>query len=212
MKLLNILASPRGANSRTTSISNVFLTQLKVKYPELTVEDLDLTNIKLPVINGDAAESKYTSIQGGKLDADSQKAWDEIVGYSKAFLEADMYLITCPMWNFTIPYMLKHYIDVIIQPGILFAFTATGVEGLAKNKKMICVTSRGNDYGKETQMNAYDFQEPYLRAIFGFIGIYDVSFINAQPLDLSPELTKASLDKAMDEARELAANCELNRA
>lgn len=90
-----------------------------------------------------------------------------------------------------------------MQAGILFRFTENGVEGLANNKKMFCVTSRGNDYSAGTCMHQFDFQEPYLRSIFGLVGISDVTFINAQPLDIAAGLTQAALDKAREQVTDI---------
>ena len=206
MKLLHIIASPRGERSRTLNVSSEFLNTLKAKHPNLTVENLDLFKIKLPEVLGDAIDAKYALMSGGTLNEQSQISWNELSKYAKGFLTYDFYLISSPMWNFTIPYKLKHYIDVIMQAGILFRFTENGVEGLAKNKKMVCITSRGNNYSEGTQMYQFDFQEPYLRAIFGFAGIYDIAFINAQPMDFTPEITQACLNKAKEETRLVAQN------
>lgn len=205
MKLLHIIASPRGEKSRTTRIANEFINSLKSKHPNLIVEDLELFQMDLPTLNQSVTETKYMTIAGATLDSASQFMWNEIADISKSFVSFDMYVISAPMWNFSVPYKLKHYIDVIMQPGILFKFTATGVEGLAKNKKMICITSRGSDYSVGTPMNAMDFQESYLRAIFGFAGITDVSFINAQPLDYTPDLATMKINEANSEASDLAA-------
>ena len=78
--------------------------------------------------------------------------------------------------------------------------------GLAEGKKMICVTSRGGDYSPESPFHQYDFQEPYLRAIFGFVGITDIQFVNAQPMDMGPEIRQSALDKALGEVESLAAS------
>lgn len=212
MKLLNIIASPRGDKSRTLQISNVFLNTLKLKYPELLIEDLNLFKISLPDIFKEAADAKYTILAGAELSAASEKVWREISEVAEHFLTADVYLISTPMWNFSVPYKLKHYIDVIMQPKLLFQFTATGVEGLAKNKKIFCISSRGNDYNTGSPMNDCHFQEDYLRSIFGLAGITDISFINAQPLDYAPEITAVMLDKASVEANLMAESCELNIA
>lgn len=206
MKLLHIIASPRGETSRTLSISKEFLSALTEKHQDLTIDEIDLFKVKLPDVSLSASSTKYALMGGGNVSESSKDNWDEIIGFSSSFLTYDYYLITSPMWNFTIPYVLKHYIDIIMQAGVLFNFTETGVAGLALNKKMVCVTSRGSDYSPGTYMFQYDFQEPYLRAIFGMIGIYDISFINAQPLDISPELTKASLAKAIEDANALSVN------
>ena len=205
MKLLHIIASPRGEKSRTTSIANEFINSLKSKHPDLIVEDLDLFQLNLPTLNQSVTEAKYMTIAGATLDTASQFMWNEVTDISTSFASFDMYVISAPMWNFSVPYKLKHYIDVIMQPGILFKFTATGVEGLAKNKKMVCITSRGSDYSVGSPMNVMDFQESYLRAVFGFAGITDVSFINAQPLDYTPDLATMKINEANSAASDLAA-------
>ncbi|QHT69731.1 ACP phosphodiesterase [Rhodocytophaga rosea] len=209
MKLLNIIASPRGPKSRTLSIAREFLHTLQEKYPELIIEDLDLFKENLPDVFWGEVAAKYVLMQGGVLDKNSQISWNRILNYSKAFLEADLYLISTPMWNFSIPYKLKQYIDIIVQAGVLFKITERGVEGLVKNKKMVCITTRGNDYGEGMPMHACDFQEPYLRSIFGLVGITDITFVNAQPLDFHPSLTTARLDVAKEEARAIAATYEM---
>lgn len=204
MKLLHIMASPRGEKSRTLTISNEFLTNLKLKYPNLTIEELDLFQVKLPEVYGNTVDAKYALMAGGILEEQSKASWEEISNYSNEFLSYDAFLISCPMWNFTIPYKLKHYIDVIMQAGILFNFTANGVEGLASNKKMYCITSRGNDYSENSPMHQFDFQEPYLRAIFGLAGIFDISFINSQPMDFTPGITLTNLSLAKEQAVSMA--------
>jgi FMN-dependent NADH-azoreductase len=144
---------------------------------------------------------------GQALDTDHQSCWDAIDATCKRFLEADVYVITTPMWNLSVPYALKYYIDAIVQPGYLFRYNESGVaEGLLNGKKMVVVTSRGGDYAPGSPLQGFDFLEPYLRAIFGFVGITDVHFINAHGMDLSPAARRASLLQAIAEARALAAH------
>lgn len=203
MKLLHLNASPRGSNSRTLQISSAFLERLTA-HAAVTVTELDLTNEPLPAIGNTAAEAKYQSIQGVQKDGAAASIWEKIEGYAHQFIDSDIYLISCPMWNFSIPYMLKHYIDVIVQPGLLFKFSEGGVVGLAQNKKMVCITSRGSNYKPDSFLHAYDFQEPYIRAIFGMTGISDVTFIHAEPMDYTPEITQTALHLAMEQAKHLA--------
>ena len=204
MKLLHIVASPRGAKSRTLDVSNAFLEAMKAKDPNITIDVLDLFEVELPDVHLSAVDAKFTLMSGGTLDEKAKATWEVIAKYSKGFLEHDAYLISCPMWNFTIPYKLKHYIDVIMQAGILFSFSESGVKGHAEDKKMFCVTSRGNDYSEGSHMNPFDFQEPYLRAIFNLIGIHDISFVHAQPLDFAPGITEQAMKKAKEEAVKMA--------
>lgn len=124
-------------------------------------------------------------------------------------MSADAYLVSAPMWNLSIPYALKYYIDCILQPGYVFRYDETGrAVPLVLGKKMVISSTRGGDYSAGGPMHAYDFQEPYLRAIFGFIGITDVEFVSAQPMDVSPELRDAALTAAIERARGLAAGAD----
>ena len=206
MKLLHIIASPRGEQSRTLKVSSEFLSELKEKNSDLVVEELNLFKVKLPEVEESMVNAKYAIMSGGEPDEESKSEWDEIAKYSMKFLEYDAYLISSPMWNFTIPYKLKHYIDVIMQAGILFSYSEKGVEGLALNKKMFCISSRGNDYSAGGPMHQFDFQEPYLRSIFGFAGIHDITFVIAQPMDYAPDITQAAIEKATEDAKLLVDN------
>ena len=195
-KLMHIIASPRGDDSRTLKVSKLFMDGFRKKYPGCEIDELNVTTESLPALTIKMIYGKYVLLSGKELTEDLKDAWKAIVRHIERFLSADSYLISAPMWNFSIPYPLKQYIDIIIQPKYLFRYTDTGVEGLAKNKKMLVITSRGGDYGPESPFHAYDFQEPYLRAIFGFVGITDMTFIHAQPMDMGAELQNKKIEEA----------------
>ena len=182
-KLLHIIATPRGDQSRTLKVTSAFLEAFKKNYPGCQIDEINLFSEKLPSLTVKQLDGKYELLGGKDLSPGSQKAWIDIVKEIERFLSADAYLISSPMWNFSIPYVLKHYIDVILQPKYLFRYAATGPEGLVKGKKMVVITSRGGDYSAGSPFQPYDLQEPYLRNIFGFVGITDIAFINAQPMD-----------------------------
>lgn len=185
MKLLHIIATPRENESRTLKVSRVFLEEFKSKFPQAEFEELNLFKEALPPLTVKRLDGKYILLGGGALSEEYKSAWDEIVKYIEQFLSADIYLVSVPMWNFSIPYVLKHYIDVIIQPRYMFNYTESGPVGLVKNKQMVVITSRGGDYSQEGR--AMDFQEPYLKAVFSLVGITDITFINAQPMDAEGE-------------------------
>ena len=211
MHLLHIVATPRGHESNTIRVSNALLEELHEKHSDLTVKVLDLFKADLPSVAGENIESKYKLMTGQQLDASHQESWKQIEANITRFLDADIYLITTPMWNFGIPYALKYYIDAIVQPGYLFRYNEQGYpEGLVHGKKMICVTSRGGDYSPNTPMNTLDFVEPYLRAIFNFVGITDITFINAQPMDVTLDIRKAALHKSIADARTMVKSGEWN--
>jgi FMN-dependent NADH-azoreductase len=192
-------------------VATAFLESLHAKYADLSVDTINLFTGDLPAAAGDNIETKYTLMASQPIDKRHKESWAKIELLIEHFLSADIYLISTPMWNFSIPYALKYYIDSIIQPGYLYKYNEQGqAVGLVHSKKMICVTTRGGDYSENSPFHAFDFQVPYLRAIFGFVGITDMHFINAQPMDVTPELRKAAITAAIEEARSLATNSEWN--
>jgi FMN-dependent NADH-azoreductase len=201
MKLLHIIATTRGEQSRTLSISREFLKTLGEKHPDVVVDELDLSKLELPPVLDVNVKAKYIMMSGGTLDEKTMDSWRRVTDMAEHFISYDLFLITAPMWNLSIPYILKHYIDVIMQAGILFSYTPHGLEGFAKYEKMVCITSRGSDYSPGTYMHALDFQEPYLRAIFSFAGIEEIYFVHAQAMDMAVGMSQASLEKAKAEAR-----------
>ncbi len=121
------------------------------------------------------------------------------------FLAADRYIFGVPMYNLNIPSTFKAYIDQIIRAGKTFAVGPNGYEGLVKGKKALFITSSGGAYQQGSPLAAYNFQEPYLRAIFGFIGVTDVQFVAADSMNLGEDSAKASRQKAENTLKELAA-------
>lgn len=202
-KLLHIIATPRTEKSRTLKVSASFMEEFTKSHPNYVIEELNLYKEKLPELTLERVTGKYALLSGNDLTKQSKAAWQEIIQQINRFLSADAYLLSTPMWNFSVPYSLKHYLDVIIQPKYLFQYTQTGVEGLAKNKKMVVITSRGGDYSIP-ETCAFDHQEPYLRTIFGFVGITNIQFINAQPMDMGEQLQTQKIQEAQAKAKELA--------
>ncbi|MCX5699472.1 MAG: NAD(P)H-dependent oxidoreductase [Candidatus Omnitrophica bacterium] len=202
-KLLHIIATPRAEESRTLQVSEAFLKTFKEKHLDWVIDELDLSKEELPSLTVKRLDGKYMLAGGKDLNGEMKEAWQEIVVQIERFMSADAYLISTPMWNFSIPHRLKHYLDVILQPKYLFRYTPTGVEGLVKNKKLVVITSRGGDY--TDTMRSADFQEPYLRFVFGFMGIQDITFINAQPMDMGEPVQAQKIKEAQEAAKKIAA-------
>ena len=206
-QLLHVISTPRGLASNTGRVSSALLEAILEQDDDVIVTTLDLFKADLPSVAGRNIESKYKLMTGQALDDDaSRQSWREIERTIEQFLAADVYLLTVPMWNFGIPYVLKYYIDAIVQPGYLFRYTADGsVEGLVHGKKMICVTSRGGDYSN-LPMKAFDFVETYLRTILGFCGINEIEFFNVQPMDVSRDTRMAAQRAAISDVRAYASS------
>lgn len=205
MRLLHIIATPRTGQSNTLRVSEAFVDNLRAVRDDVTVDVVDLYDYDLPAIAGDNIEAKYTLMFGQPIDKNHEESWRQIETLIEHFLAADAYLISAPMWNLSIPYALKYYIDCIVQPGYLFRYNDMGqVVPMVNGKKMVCVTSHGGDYSPGSHLHAYNFHEPYLRSIFGFVGVTDVEFISAQPMDITLDLREAAITAAIGQAAALA--------
>ena len=201
-KILHVISTPREDESRTLEVSKTFLEELQKKKPDHKISELNLAKEELPSLSHKRVDGKYMLLAGKELFGKAKDSWNEIIQHIDRFQSADLVLISTPMWNFSIPYMLKHYIDLIVQPKYLFKYTDSGVEGLAKGKKVIVISSRGGDY-QSGQRKEMDFIEPYLRTILGFIGITDITFINAEAMDMGEEVREKNLIKAKERAKKV---------
>ncbi|HEY9068934.1 MAG TPA: NAD(P)H-dependent oxidoreductase [Candidatus Ozemobacteraceae bacterium] len=201
--LLHIIASPRGEASTSLRVSNVVVEQFRRQHPDGKVDTLDLFAEELPRLTLNAVNGKYRLLSGKDLDDVTREAWKPIEAHISRFKAADVIVITSPMWNFGMPYVLKHYFDVILQPRYLFRYTATGVEGLAGNKKVVVVTARGGDYSPGSGAEAMDLLMPSLKTMLGFIGLNEPVFINVQPTLASAELTEPRLGEALETAKRM---------
>jgi FMN-dependent NADH-azoreductase len=203
-RLLHVISTPRGLASNTARVSSCLLEAIREEDDDLTVTTLDLFRADLPSVAGRNIESKYRLMTGQAIDETALDSWHQIELAIEQFLDADVYLFSVPMWNLGIPYVLKYYIDAIVQPGYLFRYLPDGsVEGLVKDRKMLVVTSSGGEYTNEYTAGM-NFVEPYLRAIFGFVGLTEIRFFKAEGMDMGPDTRKLGQRSAITEAREYA--------
>ncbi len=204
-KLLYIVASPRGERSSSSKVALAFLEVYREKHPSDEVEILDLWKVSLPSFDGDMLDAKYAVLHGQDKTPEQVAAWKTVADMAASFVAADKYLISVPMWNFSIPYKLKHFFDIIIQPGLTFSFTPEeGYKGLVTGKKAAIVYARGGAYGPGTGAEAYDLQTKVLSGLLGFIGVTDQENILVEPTLAAPDAVKATVEKASAEAQRMA--------
>ncbi|MDV4168622.1 FMN-dependent NADH-azoreductase [Rhodovulum sp. FJ3] len=203
-KLLHIIASPRGANSKSNALATTYVEAAKAKNPDLEVDVLDLFAEDLPAFDGDPAAAKMTFFGDGVMDASKQAAWDKVAEITNRFISADHYVLGVPMWNGGVPYRLKHYIDIITQPGMLFGFDPErGYFGLLENKKATVITSSGVWAPGADAKYGTDFHSNYLEWWLQTIGVSDIDLVRYQPSLLTAD-PAAGYAKAEAEAKELA--------
>jgi FMN-dependent NADH-azoreductase len=196
-KLLYIEASPRKDRSRSTRVARTFLAAYQKSHPADSIETLDLWATTLPRFDGATIEAKYAIIQGQAHTPAQAQAWKSVIAVSEQFKSADKYLFSLPMWNFGVPYVFKHYIDVLVQPGLTFSFDPQlGYKGLVTGKKAAAIYARGGAYCPGTGMEDYDLQSKTVAGIFGFIGLTDLVNIFVEPTLAPQDVAEAGLAKA----------------
>ena len=204
-KLIYIESSPRKDRSSSIKITKAFLDAHQKAHPHDEVDKLDLWTAKLPPFDGDTINAKYRILHGQEHTPEEATAWNEVVGIFDRFRRADKYLFSIPMWNFGIPYKLKHYIDVITQPGLSFSFSPQeGYKGLVTGKPAVVVYARGGEYNSNDTVAALDFQKPYVEMWLGFIGFSDIRPIVIEPTLSAPEAFQKTEASAIKQAAELA--------
>ncbi len=111
-KLLYIEASPRKSRSKSIEVAHTFLSTFQSAHSSVEVDKLDLWSTELPRFDGDTLEAKYAIIHGQSHSPEQAKAWKRVEEVIERFKSADWYLFSLPMWNFGVPYVLKHFIGV----------------------------------------------------------------------------------------------------
>lgn len=195
MKLLHIDSSILADHSISRQLSAAIVARLVETKPDIAVTYRDLAAAPVAHLTG----STLAAAPGTEQDvAHGNEVMEE-------FLAADTLVIGVPMYNFTVPTQLKAWIDRILIVNRTFRYTETGPVGLAGGKRVIIGLSRGGFYGPGSAAAMVDHQEPYLRAVFGFIGITAVEFVRAEGIAISPTQRQSSLDDALKLASAIAA-------
>jgi FMN-dependent NADH-azoreductase len=204
-KILYIAASPR-AESYSMRVADAFLLAYRNANPEDAIEKLDLFRAEIPPFLAPQAKAKYAVLAGQAPKDEAQAAWAGVIKAVNHFKGFDRYVLASPMWNFSIPYRLKQYIDVIVQPGLAFTYSPqSGYTGLVTGRPLMLILARGGNYGPGNPLETFDFQETYLRGIFGFIGFTDIRAVHINgTLMNKPEQVEADTLKAMADASKAA--------
>lgn len=171
MKINYIECSPRGERSHSTKIAQAYIEQAKKNISDLELNHINPWLLNLPEFDGDMLNAKYSVIRGTDPSADEVSAWSNVKKIFDEFNNADHYLFSVPMWNFNIPYKLKHYIDIITQPGMSWSYTPDdGYKGLMTDKTATIIYATGDGYGDGTGFESFDMQKPYVNLWLTFLG------------------------------------------
>lgn len=204
-KLLLISSSPRGARSSSSGLASAFVEALQAQDPAWTMDRCDLWKETLPAMTGSALTAKYAVLTGQALSEEQEAAWSLISTVVDRFRSADAVLIAAPMWNFGVPYPLKHYVDVITQPGLVFSWTPQdGYQSLLTPRPAIVVSSSAGDYSVGSGNESRDYLRPFLT---DWLQVYmgcTVHFVSCAPTVAAPEAVEAVAQAARAQLAELA--------
>jgi len=205
-KVLYIQASPRGKRSHCIAVADAFIETYKQKHSDDEVMTLNVFESSIPNFDGLVVQAKYAILHGKSHSKEELQAWSEVEKVIEQFKSADKYVLAVPMWNFSIPYRLKQYIDILVQPGYTFGYSEdAGYQGLVVGKPILVVYARGGEYPAGSETEAFDLQKKYIELIFGFIGFENIRSVVVEPtLQGGPEVAAEKHRQAVDKAKEIA--------
>ena len=200
-QILLITSSPRAEASYSTRVAHALAKNLISKHKDSTLIVRDLAGDPPQHIDDSFATARNTPRE--QL-LPSQRA---VLALSDALVSelmaSDIIIMAAGMINFGIPSTLKSYIDHILRPGATFRYTEKGPEGLVHGKKVYLVLARGGIYS-EGPMQALNFQDTYLKAALGFIGLTDIEVITVEGVAFGGDATAKAVNAAMERISALA--------
>ena len=192
-KILHIISSPRNGESFSIKLGNAVIEKIQAEYPGSIVKESNLVKTHFPHLEEAHLSSFFTPAENR-----TPEHWAAVKHSDEAIhdlMEADIIVIGAPIYNFNIHSTLKAWIDHIARAGITFKYGENGPVGLVQSKKVYIALASGGVYS-EGPMQSFDFVEPYLKAVLGFIGLTDITVFRVEGTAI-PDLKEAALAKGI---------------
>ncbi|NPT33340.1 FMN-dependent NADH-azoreductase [Paraburkholderia xenovorans] len=197
MKIMHVDASAKRERSNSRALSRFFIERLREEGVELDVDYLDVTVDTPPHVSEAFAIATYTPEHERTAAMRAALADSDVL--CRRLLEADALVFGMPMYNWSMPSAFKAFVDSVTRTGVTYVNTADGrIEGQLGRQKVLFITSRGADLRPGTPFSSMDALTPALKAAFGFLGVADPTFVDAQPLQFSNQEARA---EALERAR-----------
>ncbi|MEI4509228.1 NAD(P)H-dependent oxidoreductase [Sphingopyxis sp. CCNWLW253] len=181
---MHVDASPKSETSNSRTLSRFFVEQLRFRIPALTIDYLDLAAEPMPAITETFTTATYTPEEERTADMEAALAPSDTL--CRRLLDADALLFAMPMHNWTMPASFKAFVDTVVRGGMTYVATEDGrYVGQLGGRKTLFITTRGVDLRPGTPFADMDALTPSLRAAFGFIGVAEPRFVDAQPLQFA---------------------------
>ena len=198
--LLVIRSSVNGANSISNQMLNVFITQLRVKHPELNVTERNLAEQPVPMITPETVGAIRAGVTDSSTQIEADRLASELIEEIKS---ADAVAIGIPRYNFQVPTTLKAYIDYIARPRITFQYGANGPEGLLPNDTSVYgFVASGGVYSNQPDS---DLMSLWLKQAFGFIGLHQLELIHTEGAAMGGEQAQTAFRKTAQRIDEIVA-------
>jgi FMN-dependent NADH-azoreductase len=203
--LLHIQSSPRQQRSASIEVAHAFIDAWTQRHAFASIDTLDVWTTPLPEFDGEALGAKYAALEGTPRSPAQLKVWADIEALGQRLHHADLIVISVPMWNFGIPYRLKHLIDAVSQKDVLFTFDERGLQGLLGGRKLVVVAARGVALGDDFPAAEFDHQTRYLQMWARMVGLNEVHTLSVEKTLFGPEADTAARAQGRAQAAALAA-------
>src|SRR6202161_2688170 len=208
MRLLDIQSSPRGESSDSIALTKSFIVACRSKSSSVVVDTLNVWHERLPDFGYDAIGAKYKAFKHEPMSEAESNIWDRIQSLIRRFQTADRIVIGTPMWNFGLPYKLKHLIDLVAQRNYLFTYDGKQYGPLLNVEKAIVVHTRGSRFlvGTPIPPSRFDHQATYLDFWLRLVGVRDLRSVivdnawnrDRQESEVSLAKGKATLERLVE--------------
>lgn len=201
---LVLLNSVLGTESASNQLVDDAVAELRATDPHLRVITRDLASHPIPHLTANAVAVIRGAEPKNAEQIDARALSDQLIDELRS---ADVVVIGAPMYNFGIPSTLKTWFDYVLRAGVTFSYADAGPKGLITGKRAIVILTRGGLYSAGPAQ-AMDAQEPHLRTMLNFIGIFDITFVRAERLAFGPDARESAIEAARsqigDTVRQLA--------
>lgn len=192
--VLHIITSPRKDLSASRKLGNAVIEKIQEKYSDAVLKERDLTTNPTPLLDESHINTFFTPAENHSTEQQSiNKYSEDLISELK---EADIIVIDSPMYNFSVPATLRAYLDFTSRAGYTFKYYENGPKGLLNDKKLYIAFTSGNIYS-EGPFQVFDSNVPYIKNVFGFYGVSDVSVFRAEGLAI-PGIMENALEKGID--------------
>ncbi|MFC4077092.1 FMN-dependent NADH-azoreductase [Salinithrix halophila] len=207
-KLLYITANPKAeADSYGLKTGSQLIRAYRENHPKDPITHLDLYREEIPFLDADVMAAWGKLAAGASFDSltgEERSKVSRIAELTDQFISADRYVFVSPMWNFSLPPVLKAYIDTVCIAGKTFQYTEAGPVGLLQGKRAVHIHATGGVYS-QAPADAMDFSGRYLTTLLNFLGISDVETIHVEGMNQYPDKVEDILKQAMARAWKVGA-------